>query len=92
MVTSIKPNKFHDPTCVLGDGDHDFIEHPSYLLYRMAETMPAAHIGKMVDKNFYITRDDLTEAVYSRIAAGIYQSDQTPLRIVRYARERGIGF
>jgi len=39
-VTSIRA-RYHDPACLLDDGDHPFIQHPSYMLYRLAATMKA---------------------------------------------------
>ncbi|WP_373413732.1 hypothetical protein [Ensifer aridi] len=89
-ITSIKPHKSHDPTCVLEAGDHPFIQHPSYVLYRMAQTPRWSHIGRMVDLNYYLTRDDWGDEVFNRIAQGIYDSEETPLRIIRYAETNGI--
>ncbi|MHC1547796.1 hypothetical protein [Phyllobacterium sp. K27] len=89
-VTSIKANKFHDNTCVLNVGDHPFIKHPSYMLYRMAECSQSTRIGKLVDKNYYLTREDFAPEIFELIAAGIYDSDETPLRIVKYAHANGI--
>ncbi|MEZ0020055.1 hypothetical protein ABIE76_004702 [Sinorhizobium fredii] len=89
-ITSIKPNKSYDPTCALDVGEHPFIQHPSYVLYRMAQTSRWAHIGKMVDLNYYLTRDDWGDEVFTRITQGIYDSEDTPLRIIRYAEANGI--
>lgn len=90
MITSIRAGKYYDPACVLNAGDHSFIQHPSYLLYRMAETLPANRISRLVSKNYYITKDDFDSVVFARIAEGIRKSEDTPLRIVRYANENGI--
>lgn len=89
-VTSIKPGRFYDKACVLTVGDHSFIKQPSYMLYRMAECCPSVRIGRLVDLNYYIKRDDVDPAVFARISAGIYASDETPLRIVQYAKANTI--
>ncbi len=89
-VTSIKPNRYYDPACVLEVGDHPFIQHPSYVLYRMAETPLASHIGKMVDLNYYLTRDDWGDATFAKIVGGIRASDDTAGRIIKYADENNI--
>jgi hypothetical protein len=89
-VTSIRPGKYHDPACELHVGDHPFVKHPSYILYRLAETMRADRIGKFVDLNYYLTKDDWHPEVFQRIINGIRESDDTPPRIVRYADENGI--
>lgn len=90
MITSIRDGKYHDPACVLDVGDHPFIQHPSYLLYRMSETVLAKRITSLVGKNYYIPKDDFDPSVFGRIANGIRASDDTPIRIVRYADEIGI--
>ncbi|OQP87581.1 hypothetical protein BTR14_03155 [Rhizobium rhizosphaerae] len=89
-VTSIKEGRAHDSACELNPGDHPFIVHPSYVLYRMAETLHKARIGRYIDSGYYLSRNDWQPDVFARIAAGIYTSDETILRIVRYAKENGI--
>lgn len=89
-VTSIKPGKSHDPACVLEAGAHPFIKHPSFLLYRLAQTVRAAHIGNMVDKSYYLSREDWEPNIFQQIVQGIRASDDTPGRIIRYADENGI--
>ncbi|UGX87935.1 hypothetical protein [Phyllobacterium meliloti] len=89
-VTSIKPNRFHDPACILDVGDHPFIRRPSYLLYRMADCSSAARIGRFVDQNYFIKKEDVCPAIFARISSGIYTSDETPLRIIRYASANNI--
>ena len=90
MITSIKPNKHYDRACVLGPGDHPFLKHPSHVLYRMAEPVRASRIVKMVGLHYYTPKDDLDPTVFSRVADGVYASDDTPLRIIRYAKANGV--
>lgn len=90
MITSIKEGKYHDPACVLNVGDHPFIDRPSYLLYRMAETLNAGKISRLVGNNYYIPKDNFPNDTFARITAGIYSSDDTPQRIARYATVNAI--
>lgn len=90
MITSIKDGKYYDSACTLDVGDHPFIKHPSYLLYRLADTTRASHISNLVCKNYYIPKEDFPQATFARISAGIRTSDDTPLRIIRYADQVGI--
>ena len=90
MVTSIKEGRLFDSTCVLNVGDHEFIKHPSYIVYRLAYTAKATHIGNMVDKLLYIPKDDWDAAVFNRIASGIYASDQTSRGMSKYAAANNI--
>ncbi|CDN56511.1 Hypothetical protein RG1141_CH41970 [Neorhizobium galegae bv. officinalis bv. officinalis str. HAMBI 1141] len=90
-ITSIRPGKYHDPACELDVGDHAFIRHPSYVLYRLAETMRADRIGKFVDLNYYLTKDDWEPVIFQRIVNGIRNSDDTKPRVIKYADENLIG-
>ena len=91
MITSIKQGRSFDNTCVLDNGDHPFINHPSYILYRTAETVREPHIKKMIGKKYYIPREDFEEATFSKIALGIFNSDETRGTMLRYATEVGLG-
>ncbi|NEH52970.1 hypothetical protein GR210_29810 [Rhizobium leguminosarum] len=86
-ITSVKPGKYHDPACELDVGDHAFIKHPSYALYRLAETMRADRISKLVNLNYYLTKDDWDPVIFQRIVDGIRNSDDTKPRVIKYADE-----
>lgn len=86
MITTLYPQKSFDDACILNIGDHDFIKHQSYLLYRMADTIKANKITKYVDKNFYIPKADFSPKVFNRITDGLYNSDNTRNRIIEYAK------
>ena len=90
MVTSIYPNRKYDDACVLNVGDHPFISHPSYMLYRMAETLQAARISTRIGQKYYIPRDDFSPPVFRRIVDGLYESEETKGRILSYAQANAI--
>jgi len=54
-VTSLRDGAKYDDTCILEAGEHPFIKHKSYVVYRMAFIKPAASISKMVDGWEYIS-------------------------------------
>src|SRR5687767_10744894 len=89
MISSIKSNKAHDPTCILRPGDHDFIRHESFLVYRLAREVHKAHLAKMVDQRLYFEKNDFREDVFRRIAAGIFDSDETRGVVRKYANNVG---
>lgn len=90
MVSSIKEGRSHDKSCILDVGDHEFIKRPTYVVYRLAITARAAHVGNMVDKSLYIPKEDWKLSVFKRIADGLHASLETPFGMIRYARENGI--
>lgn len=90
MVTSIKPKRSFDGTCILNDGDHEFLRHQSYIAYRIAQQARAVHIGRMVDQGFYQRKEDWEASVFNRIAAGLYASPETARGMIKYAQANNI--
>jgi len=89
-ISSIKPKRHFDPACVLEVGDHPFIKHPSFIMYRLAETKKAMHISNMVDSKYYLKHKDFEEPAFGNIAAGLFKSDEVKPRILKYADAVGL--
>jgi hypothetical protein len=89
-ITSIVPGRFHDPACVLDRGDHSFLRHPSFVLYRLAATVRAQHICNLVAKKYYLEKDEFPEQVFDRILGGVYISKEVTPRIIKYAKANAI--
>lgn len=83
-VTSIRPNRHHDPACALDVGDHGFIRHPSYIEYAKPEQRPAGLIAKLVNSGAYTLHDDVRPEVLARICAGVSSSDFARPWMVKY--------
>lgn len=90
MLTSIKPKRLYDPSCILTPGDHPFINHATYALYRMAEEARAQHISNMVAKKLYTVKEDASEALLTALSEGLGQSENTRPRVLNYAKKAGI--
>jgi ABC-type microcin C transport system duplicated ATPase subunit YejF len=90
MASSIKQGRKIDEACRLAAGCHSFIQHATYIVYRIANRVSAMHIGNMVDKKYYVQKEDVTQRVYTNIRDGLYASEETPRRIANYARAVGI--
>jgi hypothetical protein len=86
MVTTIYEKRKYDPSCVLAPGDHPFVTHPSYLLYRNAEILDAARIDRFLKLHYYTEKDDFAEAVLQRIVDGLFASDETRGYVRKYAQ------
>ncbi len=90
MATSVKKGRSCDRSCVLNKGCHSFVQHETYILYRMSELVSARHIGNMVDKKFYQQKSDVSQVVFDRIRTGLYSSDDTKQRIIDFASAVGV--
>lgn len=77
-IGTIYKDQFHDDTCVIGKGEHPFIKHPSYFIYRRLTILDSAHITRCIDGWVYKKQPNLSAALIKRICEGISKSDFTP--------------
>lgn len=90
MVTTIYEGRRHDPACILNDGDHPFIVHPSYVAYRIAQRTAAQHVKNMLAKKLYLQKEDFEASVFARIAKGLFDSEDVSGGTRRYAALVGL--
>ncbi len=83
-ICSVPTSGKHDSACVLQAGEHSFIKHPSYLLYRLSVLWRVPVLCNKVDSGEYITYDDINEATFKKIIQGFSVSDFTPFKVVRF--------
>lgn len=77
-VSTIQAGIHHDPACMIKAGEHPFITHDSYVVYRRARTTSATLITKCVDGWLYIKKEPVSQALLQRMCAGIMASNFTP--------------
>ena len=87
--TSIKPGRKIDNTCIIKAGEHPFVTHDSYVLYRSAQLQPAQRIGRMVDGWMYKTHQPATPQLTDRILSGFETSPFTPRFIEKHLKDVG---
>jgi hypothetical protein len=69
-LSSIKPHRYHDPSCVLEQENHSFIKHLSYINYKFAEEMICAEIVNDRFKGRVILKENVSDEVLERIQNG----------------------
>nr|WP_325251366.1 hypothetical protein [Amylibacter sp.] len=77
-ITSIKEGKYHDPACLLNEGDHPFIKKPSFVSYRHCDQRSASKIRACIDNGTFISKAPLDANTLNRIIDGFQISEQTP--------------
>jgi hypothetical protein len=88
-VSSIKPNKHHDPTCEFEGGEHEFIKKRSFVYYRKPLRSQASSIIQLVAKRWYLTRNDLDEVHFARVCDGVTRSEfSRPWAVAYFAANR----
>lgn len=85
-LASYRPEKRHDPTCILHRGDHPFIRHDSYVAYRLMRLEPSDVILQQVKAGLLIPKEVMPEAAFRLICQGVACSGQTPVKLLRFYR------
>lgn len=78
-------NDHCDTTCRLIAGEHGFIKHASYILYRKARIEAGADLVKGVEERILSPDAPMNGQTFLRIANGICRSPHTPRKIKAYA-------
>lgn len=75
-----------DQACVLGKGDHPFIDHPSFVRFKGATLMQARSLEHNVQRGIYKVQPAADLALVRRILANMDISDHTPGDMVEVGR------
>ncbi|MBV6549942.1 hypothetical protein [Acinetobacter soli] len=77
-ITTIHPEAYFDPTCVVKSGEHPFIKHDSYVLYQKMEIDDWQHICNCVNSGTYRAATPVSADLLIRMQNGIANSGDTP--------------
>lgn len=83
-ICSIKPGRQHDRTCLLGVGDHDFLDRPSYVAYYRMLPYGISAIQRHLDAKFFKLRGSIGERVFALICDGVQKSQESAPRYQKY--------
>ncbi|MDQ3246932.1 MAG: hypothetical protein M3Q52_08615, partial [Pseudomonadota bacterium] len=82
----IRDGRYHDPTCEIGAGVHEFITSPSFAHYGTARIELGERLTRLARSGVFIEKGPMTEMVVQAIAAGIEQSAHTPNFVLKFFR------
>lgn len=85
-VSSIKPDKWFDDTCVLEPGEHPFIRWRSFVMYSQAVIANSDEISQGVAIGEFATRDPVDEHIYERVSEGFELSKHVKPKIKRFIK------
>jgi hypothetical protein len=83
-VSRIIQGRYHDPSCVLEAGVHEFIKAPSFVRYETARIVDAAHLTTCVDNGSFVLRAPIPDHWLKRMHDGLAISDRVKPRIWNY--------
>lgn len=89
-ISSIKPNSFFDPACVLQPGCHPFVTQDSWVVYRGATVLKVPRLEAQIAAGDVRPHHPITQLVYNQVRAGFDSSDLVAAKISRYLRRHGI--
>lgn len=88
-MSTIKPQRAYDTTCVIKAGEHPFAEADSFIFYAKPQQLGSEGIEKCVVGGTYIPKDDCDPEVLKRICEGISASPFTSRWAKEYFRING---
>lgn len=75
-ISSCKPGVAFDDTCILQAGDHAFIKHASYVVYRDAVIWKVPNVAARMLSGEISAHKDMPEGTFQRILNGFDISEQ----------------
>ena len=85
-IASIYPDIPHDPACELHAGDHEFIQHKSYIAYAHARIEPSQKLVNGVKSGDLVPKTILAQEIFARVCKGLAESRFTAPRIIAFYR------
>jgi len=76
-----------DDSCLLKNGDHDFIKHDTYVAYGFCRIESVKALVNGLAKGIFVEKGNISEAVYKRIIAGLRKSPFTKPFVVDFLKE-----
>ncbi len=77
-------NDLCDSTCILDQGDHSWLTHKSWVVYRAAKIEDAGTLDNGVQKNIFVEKDAIDGDVLDRILNGVCGSPHSKRVIKKY--------
>ena len=77
-----------DPTVILSDNDHPYIEKPSSIAYVYAELFSVEKLLRYINEEKSLHEFVLEDDVIQKICEGVMKSPFTPLGILKYWQDK----
>lgn len=83
-LSTLKPHLPHDPACKLYTGDHPFIKHDSFVVYRSARIVTADKLINGVNQGIFNHKETLDSDIFARVCHGLGESRFTAPAILKF--------
>ncbi|MNJ75190.1 hypothetical protein D3C77_722410 [compost metagenome] len=89
-ISSVKPNVYYDPSCVLQAGCHAFVRHPSWVYYGGATVMSTMRIDEQAALNEIQAQTPASNMLFDEVRNGFDVTPHLLPKIKRYMKAHGI--
>ncbi|MBB1163222.1 hypothetical protein [Aquariibacter albus] len=86
-VSSIPQNNLYDGSCTLFAGEHPFVKHDSWVVYRFARLVKAQLLERKVADGEFIAKPVLDAKVYQFVVDGLLDSPQASPKMKQFLRD-----
>lgn len=83
-LSTIREGRYHDATCEVPPGVHEFVTDHSFAFYGHARVERAAHLVKMEQAGIFFAKEDMPMHVVDAMGTGLEQSDHTPKFVLKF--------
>lgn len=83
-ISSVKPGRWCDNSCLLSPGDHPFINKDSFVDYARCRIESGQKLLNGVKKGLLEPREMVSQVVFERICAGVMASRRTPRHVKQF--------
>lgn len=87
-LTSWRSDK--DSACILGRGDHPFVQRKTCVNYRDSRLVPAEKLQKALDQGMLIGREPVDDQLLRRLRQGAGNSRFIPLGNLQLLKDQGL--
>lgn len=91
-ASTVRDNRFYDPTCILEAGEHRRITARSWIEYRRAKAVRSSALIKGEAAWLYHPAEPVSDEVFDRVCKGLLESEFTPIRMKKYFNGNGSAF
>lgn len=89
-ISSVKPGIYHDPSCIVQAGQHQFVSRDSWVVYREAAVMRCDRLEYKLASGEIRGHQTTTEELFANVRAGFDISRMVPQKIKRFIRFHSI--
>jgi len=85
-ISTAYPGRTFDTACILSAGEHAFIHHDSYVVYREAVIWQVPNVIARIQGGEIVSHEDMREPVFARVLSGFDISEQVLPKIHKFYR------